>query len=301
MKFFRVVHFVWFSLMVTSVTGYAEDSIMAFQKWQELQLTQTAVADTPNRELVATVQQLREALASSSPRDVSAFQTDRGGSRSANSSDLQPFVNTKWQFSTTIINTFIDTISCGNHAWTTDSGDFVLDCANELGDPAGVVYVTNDRKYLMVVNDTLGSVFVFTLQDGCCNGGGVWFGKALDPDLKNPYSLTVTKMEEIDVPPTEPGLGEVPIDYYKNPNTGDVWGDYQAARLTPSGGQLPGDMWRYGLRAIFLAKYACWDASVREWMPNNIANAVYYCTNPADAKQMAAYLRELADKLDPPK
>lgn len=101
------------------------------------------------------------------------------------------------------------------------------------------------------------------------------------------------------VPSMEPSSGQVPIDYYRDDATGDVWKDQPAWSLpSPSNGVLPSNMWQYGLRAIYLAKYACWDASVRDWMPTNIANGIYYCTNPKDRQQTINYLRQLADKLE---
>jgi hypothetical protein len=57
-------------------------------------------------------------------------------------------------------------------------------------------------------------------------------------------------------------------------------------------------MWQYGLRSIYLAKYACMDSEVREWMPTNIANGIYYCTNPENRQQTIQYLRTLADKME---
>ncbi len=81
------------------------------------------------------------------------------------------------------------------------------------------------------------------------------------------------------VPAISPSAGEVPIDYYRDEITGDVWGTQPAWRLPlPSNGTLPIDMWKYGLRSIYLAKYACMDREVRQWMPTNIANGIYYCT-----------------------
>jgi uncharacterized protein YkwD len=87
--------------------------------------------------------------------------------------------------------------------------------------------------------------------------------------------------------------------YYRDEVTGDVWGTQPAWRLPlPSNGTLPIDMWKYGLRSIYLAKYACMDWEVRQWMPTNIANAIYYCTNPENRQQTIHYLRTLADKME---
>jgi hypothetical protein len=96
----------------------------------------------------------------------------------------------------------------------------------------------------------------------------------------------------------EPAADEVPIDYYRDDTTGDVWGQQAAWQLPSPTGKLPADLWKYGLRSIYLAKYACQDASIRDWMPTNIANGVYYCTNPQDKTKTINYLRSLADKLE---
>ena len=97
-----------------------------------------------------------------------------------------------------------------------------------------------------------------------------------------------------------PSEGEIPIDYYRDEVTGDVWGTEPAWRLPlPSNGTLPiEDMWKYGLRSIYLAKYACMDEEVRQWMPINIVNGIYYCTNPENMQQTIHYLRTLADQME---
>jgi hypothetical protein len=101
------------------------------------------------------------------------------------------------------------------------------------------------------------------------------------------------------ISPIEPSLGEVPIDYYRDTTTGDVWKQQPAWQLPyPAEGAIPIDIWKYGLRSIYLAKYACQDASVRDWMPTNIANGVYYCTNPQDRPRTINYLLSLAEKLE---
>lgn len=96
----------------------------------------------------------------------------------------------------------------------------------------------------------------------------------------------------------EPAADEVAIDYYRDESTGDVWGQQAAWQLPSPTGKLPADLWMYGLRSIYLAKYACQDASIRDWMPTNIANGVYYCTNPQDKAKTINYLRSLADRLE---
>jgi hypothetical protein len=96
---------------------------------------------------------------------------------------------------------------------------------------------------------------------------------------------------------SDPKSGEVPINYYRNETTGDVWGSEPAYRLPVASGYLPDDLWKYGLRALYLAKYACQSEDVREWMPTNIANGIYYCTNPEDRAQTINYLLALAEKL----
>ncbi|OQY43083.1 MAG: hypothetical protein B6242_15455 [Anaerolineaceae bacterium 4572_78] len=106
-------------------------------------------------------------------------------------------------------------------------------------------------------------------------------------------------IESLVVEAIEPKPGEIPIDYYRNEETGDVWGDIPAWNLPqPNSADLPENMWEYGLRSIYLAKYACWDKEIRDWMPNNIANGVYYCTNPEDRQQTINYLRIVINKLE---
>lgn len=95
----------------------------------------------------------------------------------------------------------------------------------------------------------------------------------------------------------EPAPWQAQIDYYRSDETGDVWGNTPAWQLPAPNGELPQDIWKYGLRAIYLAKYACQSPEVRDWMPTNIANGVYYCTNPEDKQQTVNYLRTLADRL----
>ena len=113
----------------------------------------------------------------------------------------------------------------------------------------------------------------------------------------SPFSLQAAN--NLPVPAMEPGTGEVPIDYYRDETTGDVWGTSPAWQLSlPSSGKIPQNMWQYGLRSIYLAKYACWDSSVRDWMPTNIANGIVYCTNPQDREKTIQYLRTLADMLE---
>ncbi|RKZ35810.1 MAG: hypothetical protein DRQ49_18825 [Gammaproteobacteria bacterium] len=101
------------------------------------------------------------------------------------------------------------------------------------------------------------------------------------------------------VPAISPSIWEVPIDYYRDEITGDVWRTQPAWRLPlPSNGTLPSEMWQYGLRSIYLAKYACMDSDVRQWMPTNIVNGIYYCTNPENRQQTIQNLRTLADKME---
>jgi hypothetical protein len=121
----------------------------------------------------------------------------------------------------------------------------------------------------------------------------------------NKLETELTRTREKDtlpVPAAEigPKSGEVPIDYCRNDDTGDVWGNIPAWRLPPqNNGVLPyDDMWKYGLRSIYLAKYACWDKGTRDWMPTNIANGVYYCTNPEYRQQTINYLQQIVGKLE---
>jgi len=97
----------------------------------------------------------------------------------------------------------------------------------------------------------------------------------------------------------EPEPGQIPIDYYRIEETGDVWGDTPAWDLPqPNSADLPDNMSEYGLRSIYLAKYACWDKGNRDWMPTNIANGIYYCTNPQDRQEIINYLRRVINKLE---
>jgi hypothetical protein len=116
----------------------------------------------------------------------------------------------------------------------------------------------------------------------------------------NPSSdpSSTSTQDTLPVLPVDPRLGEIPIDYYRNNDTGDVWGDSAAWRLSPPAGNMPSNMWEYGLRSIYLAKYACWDRGVRDWMPANIARGIYYCTNPEDRQEVINYLRALADEIE---
>lgn len=119
----------------------------------------------------------------------------------------------------------------------------------------------------------------------------------------NTIPTSVINDNELRVGPVNPSAGQVPLDFYRDKTTGDVWKGQHASSLSlPTNGTLPDNMWEYGLRSIYLAKYACWDSGVRDWMPTNIAHGIEYCTNPNNPlnKPLAAYLRELADKLDPP-
>jgi len=100
------------------------------------------------------------------------------------------------------------------------------------------------------------------------------------------------------VAPITPKSGEVSVDFYRDPLTGDIWKEQPAWELTYSGGNLPSNMNSYGLRSLFLAKYACWDEEVRDWMPINIANGIYYCTNPEDRQQTINYLQKVIEKLE---
>jgi hypothetical protein len=95
----------------------------------------------------------------------------------------------------------------------------------------------------------------------------------------------------------DPAPDKVPIDYYRNDTTGDVWGEVPAWQLPPPEKELPENMWEYGLRSIYLAKYACWDQTVRDWMPSNIANGIWYCTNPDDRPQTINLLRNIANEV----
>lgn len=108
---------------------------------------------------------------------------------------------------------------------------------------------------------------------------------------------SVTPKNTLPVPSMEPGFGETAIDYYRDEVTGDVWKDLPAWRLSTEGKFFPEAMWKYGLRSIYLAKYACWDSGVRDWMPNNIINGIYYCTNPEDRQQTIDFLQIIISKL----
>ncbi|OQW91703.1 MAG: hypothetical protein BWK79_16300 [Beggiatoa sp. IS2] len=120
--------------------------------------------------------------------------------------------------------------------------------------------------------------------------GLIWFILNYQAFAENSFPISVTEVPE-------PASWQAQIDYYRSDETGDVWGTTPAWQLPTPSGELPQDVWKYGLRAIYLAKYACQSAEVRDWMPTNIANGVYYCTNPEDKQQTIDYLRTLADRL----
>lgn len=112
-------------------------------------------------------------------------------------------------------------------------------------------------------------------------------------------SFPLKAANNLPVPAIEPGAGEIPIDYYRDEATGDVWGTTPAWQLpSPTNGKMPQEMWKFGLRSIYLTKYACWEPAVRDWMPTNIANGILYCTNPQDRQKTIQYLRTLADILE---
>ncbi|OQW94036.1 MAG: hypothetical protein BWK79_07950, partial [Beggiatoa sp. IS2] len=108
-----------------------------------------------------------------------------------------------------------------------------------------------------------------------------------------------TSCPTLPVPPLlDPKSGEIPIDYYRDEATGDVWGSLPAWLLPTSAGTLPTNIGEYGLLSLYLAKYACWDKGTRDWMPTNIINGIYYCTNPENKAITIAYMRGIADKME---
>jgi len=112
-----------------------------------------------------------------------------------NSGDLQPFVNTSWQFTYTLTNTFTNTISCGSNIVTKESAWLV--CADEHDNTVSIAY-NPEIGYFISVENILEDIYVVTL-DGCCSAKGVYYAHALDDNWEHPYPLTGTRIN----PPSE--------------------------------------------------------------------------------------------------
>jgi hypothetical protein len=134
--------------------------------------------------------------------------------------------------------------------------------------------------------------------DKCLNSPINWITPAVDGGYETNSIETNSSVVEKIVNAIEPKPEEIQIDYYRNEETGDVWGDDPAWDLPLPKGDLPENMWEYGLRSIYLAKYACWDKGTRDWMPINIANGVYYCTNPEDRQKTINHLLTVINRLE---
>jgi hypothetical protein len=98
--------------------------------------------------------------------------------------------------------------------------------------------------------------------------------------------------------PMEPAYDEAQIDYYRDEKDGDLWKGlpawHERQRIREP---LPDNMWEYGLRSLFLARYACWEPDVRTWMPENLISAVYHCTDDDDdnRREVIDHLQSLID------
>jgi hypothetical protein len=124
-------------------------------------------------------------------------------STSGNSSDLQPLVNTTWQFTYTVgTKTDTTTISCGSNIITGSPGIFalhrtvVLSCTDSQYNPAGATYLPTMGEYgILVKNKVLYESFIFKLQ-GCCNASGNYYyapvSTTSDEEYQHPYPLTGT-------------------------------------------------------------------------------------------------------------
>jgi hypothetical protein len=133
----------------------------------------------------------------------------------AGSTDLQPLVNTTWQFTYTVgTTTYTDTISCGSNTTTTSDGTVMLLCTDSQNNPTRVTYVPTAGAYAMVIINVLKDSFAFKLQ-GCCSASGAYYVGLLDVNFQHPYPLTGTRTN----PPIPSGTGTHP------PVTRDFDGD----------------------------------------------------------------------------
>jgi hypothetical protein len=97
---------------------------------------------------------------------------------------------------------------------------------------------------------------------------------------------------------TEPADDEIPIDYYRDDEIG-IWVDRPVwdLRYYPRG-KFPDNLNEYGLRSLFLARYACWDSDIRSWMPQNLLEGAYYCTAPEKREDIINYLKVIIKRLE---
>ncbi len=111
---------------------------------------------------------------------------------STNRDDLQPLVNTSWQFTYTVgTQTYTATVSCGSTFTTPPDGGFILNCTTPQNEEARAGYLPAIGEYIIVVINTLQDAFRFKLQ-GCCSASGSYHAYAIDNQLQYPYPLTGT-------------------------------------------------------------------------------------------------------------
>ena len=96
---------------------------------------------------------------------------------------------------------------------------------------------------------------------------------------------------------TEPAPDEIQIDYYRDEKIG-IWVDPPIWNLRPPRGKFPKNLNEYGLRSLFLARYACWDSEIRTWMPQNLLEGAYYCTEPENREDIINYLKIIIKRLE---
>ncbi|EDN69641.1 conserved hypothetical protein, secreted [Beggiatoa sp. PS] len=98
--------------------------------------------------------------------------------------------------------------------------------------------------------------------------------------------------------PIEPASHEAQIDYYRDENSDEIWVDPPAWRSRwRIKGLLPDNISEYGLRSLYLARYACGDTEIRTWMPFNLIEAAYYCTNKEDRQTVSDHLQGMVYQL----
>jgi len=98
--------------------------------------------------------------------------------------------------------------------------------------------------------------------------------------------------------PIKPAPYEAQIDYYRDENSDEIWVDPPAWRSRwRIKGVLPDNISEYGLRSLYLARYACGDTEIRTWMPFNLIEAAYYCTNKEDRQTVSDHLQGMVYQL----
>ncbi len=133
--------------------------------------------------------------------------------------DLQPLVNSTWQFTYMTTTALTDTITCGDQFDTVEGGGTVLLCRDGLGQPAMAGYSLDQAGFGIMKEDPQQTTFLFRFMGQPCQVIGLHVAYALDPEMKNPSLLSGTR---IDCPGTSP-----------NPPT----------TTTPSGSRVTDDLW----------------------------------------------------------